>query len=233
MANRCVPNPAALIRATLLAIAAAGALSASPITLPTGLNPGDQYRLVFVTAGARDAQSADIGTYNTFVTDQANQSPALAALNTTWFAIASAGDVSAFTNIGGNFTIPIYNLNGELVASNSADLWDGELEQSINYDQLGIVRSTLVWTGSSLTGATWTPLGDIDANVGGSDLTTFMAWIIYTNSPIENSLPLYGISGTLTVPTDPVPEPGTMGLLVLGLVGLYWRQAGRNRLWKQ
>lgn len=33
---------------------------AAPITLPIGLNPGDEYRLAFVTSTTRDATSTDI-----------------------------------------------------------------------------------------------------------------------------------------------------------------------------
>ena len=35
--------------------------------IPSGLSPGNQYRLVFVTDGTIQATSTDINTYNTFV----------------------------------------------------------------------------------------------------------------------------------------------------------------------
>ncbi len=67
----------------LLAVAlAGGAQAGTVVTVPTDLNPGDQYRLVFVTNGTRDAQSTDIADYNTFVTTEANLSTELAALGT-------------------------------------------------------------------------------------------------------------------------------------------------------
>ncbi len=34
------------------------------ITLPTSLNPGDSYRLAFVTSAGRNGHSAFIGDYN-------------------------------------------------------------------------------------------------------------------------------------------------------------------------
>ena len=55
---------AGLLGATM---AAQGAVT----TVPTGLNIGDQYRLVFVTSTTRDAASTDISVYNTFVNDLA------------------------------------------------------------------------------------------------------------------------------------------------------------------
>ena len=55
---------------------------AAPITIPTGLNPGDQYRLAFVTTEALQSYSA-APDYNAFVTSTANSVPELAALGTT------------------------------------------------------------------------------------------------------------------------------------------------------
>ena len=55
---------------------------AAIITQPTSLNPGDTYRLAFVTSTVRDATSTNIADYNTFVTLAANAVPALASLGT-------------------------------------------------------------------------------------------------------------------------------------------------------
>ena len=51
----------------LVTLGTASAVQAAIVTVPTGLNPGDQYRLVFVTSGTRDATSTNIADYNTFV----------------------------------------------------------------------------------------------------------------------------------------------------------------------
>jgi hypothetical protein len=53
-----------------LATLGTSAAQAALVVVPPGLNPGDQYRLVFVTAGTRNATSSDINDYNTFVTNQ-------------------------------------------------------------------------------------------------------------------------------------------------------------------
>jgi hypothetical protein len=37
-----------------------------------GVNPGDQFRIVFVTTGVRDATSSNISDYNTFVDSDAD-----------------------------------------------------------------------------------------------------------------------------------------------------------------
>jgi hypothetical protein len=52
-----------LMRAALVTLFAAAAYG-SMITLPTGLTPGTQYQLVFVTADTFDAGSTSIATYN-------------------------------------------------------------------------------------------------------------------------------------------------------------------------
>jgi hypothetical protein len=72
----------------VLGLTVTSALSA-PITTPTGLNAGDQYRLAFVTDSATTAESSNINDYNTFVTTVANTQTALSSLATTWTAIGS------------------------------------------------------------------------------------------------------------------------------------------------
>ena len=49
------------------------------ISVPPGLEPGDQYRLAFVTSTTMVATSTDIATYNDFVTASAESSAPLAA----------------------------------------------------------------------------------------------------------------------------------------------------------
>ena len=83
----------AAIGAALLGLPSLAAVA--PIAIPPGLNPGDQYRLAFVTSTTRDATSGNIAVYNEFVTASATAQAELNALGTTWTAIASTGDVDA------------------------------------------------------------------------------------------------------------------------------------------
>ena len=107
---------------------------AAPITLPIGLNPGDEYRLAFVTSTTRDATSTDIAVYNAFVTAAANTQAELLALGTTWTAIASTFTVDARDNTATNpiedgAGVPIYLLDGlTKIADNYSDLWDSSLD---------------------------------------------------------------------------------------------------------
>jgi hypothetical protein len=190
-----------------------------PVTVPRGLNPGDQYRLVFVTNGTRDALSADIADYNGFVTTAATAAtaaPELGPLAATWTAIAatSAVDVRANTatdpvaNAG--TSVPIYNLGGLRVADGYADLWDASIANAISITETGNGRNAKVWTGVGETfqneyrlgGTGWcyyglstgtvrTPYGN---RVGGT------GWTANLDTPGTASLSLYAISDILTVP---------------------------------
>src|SRR5262245_25082903 len=69
-----------LIASVTSIVFAAGDARATPVTVPFDLNPGNQYRLVFISSAVRDGTSADINDYNTFVMNVANSVPQLAAL---------------------------------------------------------------------------------------------------------------------------------------------------------
>ncbi len=150
--------------AAALLLASARESIAGPITVPTGLNPGDQYRLAFLTSKVRDATSASIADYNAFVTAAANAVPELLALGTTWTAIASTVTVDARDNTNTNpntaVGVPIYLLNDTLLVNDNADLWDGSIGVPLGVDETGSVPPfSLVWTGTGTDGRRFNPLG--------------------------------------------------------------------------
>ena len=235
------------VSGVVLATLGTSAAQAALVVVPPGLNPGDQYRLVFVTAGTRDATSTNIDDYNIFVTNQATGgTPGIdTALDTalngagfdlstiTWKAIGSTSAVAARDNTGTNPSstgVPIYLIDGNRVANNNADLWDGSLQHPINRNNLGISESSYVWTGSDSVG-----LGFVGAELGGG-VTVFAGsvddvsdglWIWSDEVFFGNPLPLYAMSSVLTVPGNQpepvtVPEPTrllgyiTLGGLMLG-----------------
>ena len=107
---------------------------AAPITVPTSLNPGDQYRLLFLTIGKTNATSTNINTYNTFVTNDALAQPELVALGTTWKAVGSTAAVAARDNTGtlpafagGSLGVPIFLLNDTLLANSNDHLWSANV----------------------------------------------------------------------------------------------------------
>lgn len=206
--------------------------NAAPITLPPGLNPGDTYRLVFVTAGTHTALDTDIAEYNSFVTTQANLNLDLLALGTTWKAIGSTATVTALTNLGGANSSDIYNLFGQFVATSNADLFDGTIANAVRYtqDANALLATDLVWTGSSTAGGGQNVLANGGAIRAGNPTVTFSDWLSIAN-PFHvgsESHHFYAMSGDLTVPGQ-VPEPGTIGLVLGPALLLLARHRRRRR----
>ena len=203
-------------------------LLAEPVVVPIGLNPGDRYRLVFVTSGTRNATSTLISDYNAFVTAQANLSPLLLALNTTWRVIGSTLSVNAITNIGLPNDPAIYNTNGGLVAIGIPDLFGGFLSNPINWDQLGIgSMNRSVWTGSDLTGLSFDPLGGFSPLVtAGNSSFTDSRWMLNNFDPSSSANSFYAISDELIV--SDVPEPGTLTMLGAGATLLWLLKRRRS-----
>ena len=199
-----------LMPSLLLAAALAGGAEAGTVvTVPTDLNPGDQYRLVFVTNGTRDAQSTDIADYNAFVTNQANQSTELQALGVDWFVIGSTSTVSARDNTGtdGSGGVPIYLPVGgdHRIADDYNDLWDGTIGHPLNIDQFGDeVPDTGSTTGAQSDGSIDAayPIGTnaSDQTRNGFTFLTNKSWVNATVALSSFSQRFYAISDLLTVP---------------------------------
>ena len=148
----------------------AGASHAVAIVVPAGLNPGDTYRIIFVTSAMRDGTSANIADYNSFVTDAANLDAGLAGLGTTWTALASTPTVNALVNAGlssGDSTTPFYNTVGNLIAIGvtvpTTGLY-GEINTAHTsqiFSETGEVAPGVntAWTGTQRDGTTLLPLG--------------------------------------------------------------------------
>lgn len=216
----------------LAAVLLSSGVARADLFLPSGLNPGDKYRIAFVTGGVRNATSTNIADYNAFVTTEANLSGSLVtSLSTTWTAIASTATVDARDNSSTNpgsttyaTNIPIYLVDGStIIANNYADLWDGSLDAPLNLTQYGGDRNSQVWTGSTFGGQVLPThaLGDGASNRGVSNVA-HVWWSQFEWTSNTTQLPLYGISGVLTAVA--VPEPSAF--LCLGLVGLVMFVAG-------
>ena len=138
---------------SVLLLLVASSTHAVVITIPPALDPGDQYRLVFVTSGTRDAIPTDIEVYNNFVQSAADAVPDLASLAVTWKAMGSSASVAARENtdsIPGVDDVPIFLLDGSNFADDYGDLWDGSLDIPLNIDETGNLAGSLrVWTGSN------------------------------------------------------------------------------------
>lgn len=213
----------------------ASAAAAAPITLPSGLNPGDPYHLIFVTSTLIDASSSNIADYDAFVTTLVALQPGgyLAALGTTWRAVVSTPTVNAIDHIG--VTAPVYRLDGLLVATSATDLFDGSLVNPVMLGMGGTNDGGLksVWTGSTAAG-----IGAAGNQMGaalvmrGLDDQVDDDWLAFgATTAGTNERYLYAISDELLAP---VPEPATVSLLLGPAIALVaWRRRQRSRAAKR
>lgn len=209
-------------------------LQAAPITVPAGLNLGDQYRLAFVSSGKRDAESTDIADYNAFVQSAADAVPELLSLGTTWKAMASTETVNARDNTGTTSdTTPVFLLDGTMLVSAAMDLWNTASVNLLNplaIDELGQlnIRTEIdrVWTGTDSTGvASDDPLGAHDSTYGHYDVVDSLYLDrLGLHSHDTHSNRFYGISQVLTI----VPEPSSILLVVFAGVGVLTRYTSRT-----
>ena len=224
----------------LATLGTASAVQAAIVTVPTGLNPGDKYRLVFVTSGTRDSSSPNIADYNTFVTNQVTPTSALGlsltanGLTPTWTAIGSTATVNAKTNTltdpvaNASTSVPIYLINGNKVATGYGDLWDASILTPIGVTESGgsAIGGAFAWawTGTLANGTYSGPynaLGGLGTSVTvGLANVTASGWISSALADKTSNQYVYGMSSILTVPQaqpQSVPEPSSVfGYIMLG-----------------
>jgi hypothetical protein len=229
-----------LVGALALVGLATTAVAAPIFTTPTGLTAGDQYRLAFVTSTTRDATSAVIADYNNFVNAAAIAVPDLLALGTTWKVIGSTATVNARDNTSTDPSsdgtgVAIYLLDGTTkIADNNTDLWDGSIDDFLNFSETGTTGAANIFTGTTLAGSAagfgqalggTSPLGIWT----GRTTATNLAWVYHSKSPKTDHRHFYALSGILTVPSTGVPAPGALLLFGVALAGLALarRRAGK------
>lgn len=221
-----------------------------------GVNPGDDFRIVFVTDGTRDATSSSISDYNTFVDSDADNATFNAdmnsllgsviqddfsgnAANIDYNAIGSTSSVDARDNTNTNpndgVGEPILLVDGAIVANDYDDLWDGDIDNPINVTSSngGVPSSPpRVWTGSSVTGVASSALGGTSPSYGQASAAT-SSWI--GAATLVDSFPanLYGMSEPLTrannQPTAVPFHTDTLpGLIAMGGL-IFWRYRRKKR----
>ena len=211
--------------------------SAGPITVPPGLQAGDQYRLVFVTSTSTSTTSSSIAYYNAFVTKAANLDPALESLGTTWTAIASTSTVAARDNTDTNpssLGLPIYSLAGQLIATSNPDLWGGSISSSISFDENGVPPLpgyTEVWTGTGSTGVPNDPTDPLGTSLPawGNTKSATSSWIDTGGYyPAPGNHTLYAISGDLTVIPGDLNRDGIVNGRDISFVASNWLRTGAS-----
>lgn len=203
----------------LFAIVAATPMPAQVVRIPGGLNPGDEYRLTFLTSAMRDATSSNIEDYNEFVQKVADAASEVGSWGIEWKAAASTAEVDARDNTKSNPEtmgpgVPIYLINGELMAADYNLFWnrdDNPLDVYYNVTELGArisppndFENVLAWAGSEPGGAGASSprprtLGSDTVLAGWAADDSQFVWGTQAR-PSQNLYHLYALSEVLTVP---------------------------------
>ena len=178
--------------------------------------PGEQFRLLFLrgTTDSNPASSGNITTYNNRAqaTAAAGHSE-IQALDTAnlfspkFRALISTSADHARDNTGTTGTgVPIYWLNGEKVADNYADLYDGDWDSLEGRDENGDPIISIAWTGSLANGTGESGLqAGSGGNVRSGNLATLGSELRGATFDGNRNASLYILSPLLTVATPPPP----------------------------
>ena len=132
--------------------------------VPSGLGPGDRFRLMFISSGGRNARPTSIDTYNTWIQNLAAAGHTdIQSYSSAFNVVGSTVAVDARDNTGTTYTssdkgVAIYWLNGNKVADQYQDFYDGSWDEEASMrNQSGSSvsapnPSTGVWTGSAHDG---------------------------------------------------------------------------------
>ena len=161
--------------------------------MPSGLGAGDSFRLLFVTSTMHNAESSQIGVYNTFVQGRAAAGhAAIRQFSSRFRALGSTLSVHARFNTSTGYTsankgVPIYWLNGSKVADDYEDFYDGTWDEEAQGRKEDGTSHTLfaerIFTGSDDDGTYHTGRG-----LGAPD----SARVGIPGSPIEGRNPIDG-----------------------------------------
>ena len=188
--------------------------------VPSGLSNGDSFRLLFLTSGTRNAESSNIGTYNTYVQNAAaNGHASIRAYSSGFRVVASTEDDDARDNTStlhssSNRGVPIYWLGGNKLADQYQDFYNGNWDDEVNpKDASGNSRpyDNTVHANRPFTGSKHNGIGDDGEELGKSlvregrlnDSSTVQGPLgsNSTGSRDENR-PFYGLSEVFRVEVD-------------------------------
>jgi len=212
-----------LLYSTVFTVFLTCSSKAAIVTVPTGLNPGDQYRLTFVTTIVTDALSSDIDDYNTIVQDSVNAVPQLSILDASWRAVAATPSVDVTTNLGldaSNALVPIYSLDGTFVTDNLIGALNNGITTPLNVDAFGnTVIDVVSWVGIRTIQPTENRLGEGP-----------FAWALGEGRlsfalPSQEAYTLIALSSVITV----VPEP-TSFLCWMSICLIAWKKLVPHRI---
>ncbi|SFM76306.1 thrombospondin type 3 repeat-containing protein [Marinobacter zhejiangensis] len=198
----------------------ATSLIAPAAMVPPGLSPGDTFYIVFVTSAGTVA-NLSVDGFNLFVNDVADGSSLKGTDNgdLQWKAILGHDDgtIQGENLFSVGSASPIYNLNGDRVANNASDFFNGGMLNPIEYDETGTslgdvdVSVGLTQTGSNLIVQGDQTLGGNDSqsdgcSLGRSGRINSQAFAMRASSDDfcdSIPFPLYSVSPLLEVPSAP------------------------------
>ena len=161
----------------------------------TDLEPGDSFRLLFVTSDKKEPRSSNIADYNSFVQTAAARNDLLKNFSGRFRVLGSTQTVHAIDNSGTRGTgFPIYWVDGPRAAKDYPDFYDGSWESRTGVDEQsrGMAYNSKVWTGTRDN-------GERSANPLGPGR---FGWIVNTYSALGRGQPF------ATATTDASGDPG-------------------------
>ena len=204
---------------------------------PSGLQEGDQFRLLFISSAHRNASPSEIATYNTWVQDlAANGHTDIQDYSSSFRAVGSTEDMDARDNTGTTYTssdkgVAIYWLGGNKVADDYEDFYDEDWDEEASMKNESGTAETGVsaWTGSDHDGTEMlqgTP--ETSRALGNSN----NAWVRFGKTDSASHGPLsgatanrtgnkriYGLSGVFEVVGGNTPATGTLTITGTAQVG--------------
>ena len=201
--------PAVTNDSTVAPVAPVTVVPADWSLVPSGLGPGDHFRLIFLSSATRTAEATDIATYNTWVQGlAANGHTNIQDHSSTFRVVGSTAAVDARDNTSTTGTgVAIHWLNGDKAADDYEDFYDETWDEEASMrDESGttVTAPTYVWTGSDDDGTTtnWhlgSNLGNVTVGIPNSTSTG--------NGPLSSGVAnvitldrhLYALSGVFQV----------------------------------
>ena len=205
--------------------------------VPSGLQEGDQFRLLFISSMHRSASPSEIATYNTWIQARAaNGHTDIQDYSSSFRAVGSTEDMDARDNTGTTYTssdkgVAIYWLGGNKVADDYEDFYDEDWdEEAAMKNESGTAESGVsAWTGSDHDGTEMlqgTP--ETSRALGNSN----NAWVRFGKTDSASHGPLsgetanrtgnkriYGLSGVFEVVVGNTPATGALTITGTAQVG--------------
>ena len=174
--------------------------------IPSGLDSGDSFRLLFVSTQENNATSSDIARYNGLIQLFAADSLVLRPWASAFRVLGSTPAVDARDNTSTTGAgVPIYWVAGLKVADTYTDFYDGTWDSVASRTQIGRVnRKNWIWTGSQAngTGFPGQEFGGASVRQGALDSASVTLSNRESTSPAALR-PFYGLSPVFKVGEEP------------------------------